>query len=90
MREEELYRKAKLRNISYSIPLNLNLMTFENLLQLTKRKQSSDWGRPSSARTGKLPGSGGGGVGDRTATTRMMVFWMRVSENYMWGETGKK
>lgn len=42
MREEELYQKTKLRNISYSIPLNLNLMTFENLLQLIKRKQPSD------------------------------------------------
>lgn len=55
MREEELYQKTKLWNISHSIPLNLNLMTFENLLQLIKRKQSCDR-RGAQQWTRKLPG----------------------------------
>lgn len=57
IREERLYRKAELWKLSYSVPLNLNLKTFENFLQLIRRKNSSDSGAgPAQQWTRKRPG----------------------------------
>lgn len=78
MREEELYQKTKLWNISYSIPLNLNLM-----------KTCFSWLRESNPVTaGELSNEPENFLvsGRQSCHIGMMVLCVRMSETYVGGK----